>query len=195
MRLVFENGRVVHSEATSGESYLHQMLSMDDGASVLGELAIGTNYGVTQFTKQILFDEKIGGTCHMALGVGLSGHRQPQQVSASLGHGPRSARRRRDPRRRRADLPRRRVPPVVLRALARAAPLSLNSCQAPLFTAAHEPAHARGASHDGRSWRRSTATPRNAAIAATAAVPSSDDSGSPSGAAVTSLCEQASSSG
>ncbi len=45
VRLMFENGRVVHSEATSGQSYLHQMLSMDDGASVLGELAIGTNYG------------------------------------------------------------------------------------------------------------------------------------------------------
>ncbi len=70
VRLVFENGRVIHSEATSGESYLQQMIAMDDGASVLGELAIGTNYGVTQFTKQILFDEKIGGTCHMALGVG-----------------------------------------------------------------------------------------------------------------------------
>ena len=70
VRLVFENGRVVHSEADQRQSYLHQMLSIDDGASVLGELAIGTNYGVTQFTKQILFDEKIGGTCHMALGVG-----------------------------------------------------------------------------------------------------------------------------
>ena len=70
VRLKFEQGRVVHSEATSGQGYLHQMLSIDDGASILGELAIGTNYGVTQFTKQILFDEKIGGTCHMALGVG-----------------------------------------------------------------------------------------------------------------------------
>ncbi len=70
VRLKFEKGRVVHSEAATGESYLHQMLSMDDGASVLGEFAIGTNYGITQFTRQILFDEKIGGTCHMALGAG-----------------------------------------------------------------------------------------------------------------------------
>jgi aminopeptidase len=46
------------------------MLAMDPGATVLGEFAIGTNYQVTQFTKQILFDEKIGGTCHMALGAG-----------------------------------------------------------------------------------------------------------------------------
>ena len=70
VRLRFEDGRVVRSEATAGHNYLVQMLSMDDGASVLGEFAIGTNYMVTEFTKQILFDEKIGGTCHMALGAG-----------------------------------------------------------------------------------------------------------------------------
>ena len=70
VRLRFENGRVVRAEAAVGGAYLDQMLAMDDGASMLGEFAIGTNYMVTQFTKQILFDEKIGGTCHMALGVG-----------------------------------------------------------------------------------------------------------------------------
>ena len=46
------------------------MLAVDDGASVLGEFAIGTNYNVDRFTKQILFDEKIGGTFHMAVGAG-----------------------------------------------------------------------------------------------------------------------------
>jgi aminopeptidase len=70
IRLRFEHGRVVESRARSGEDYLRQMLALDDGASVLGEFAIGTNYAVRQFTKQILFDEKIGGTCHMALGAG-----------------------------------------------------------------------------------------------------------------------------
>ena len=70
VRLRFEDGRVVQSEAASGEDYLRQMLAMDDGASVLGEIAIGTNYAVDTFTRQILFDEKIGGTCHMALGAG-----------------------------------------------------------------------------------------------------------------------------
>jgi aminopeptidase len=70
VRLRFEEGRVVRSEAAAGGSYLQQMLQMDPGATVLGEFAIGTNYMVTQFTKQILFDEKIGGTCHMALGAG-----------------------------------------------------------------------------------------------------------------------------
>ena len=70
IRLRFEGGRVVHSEARSGQEYLRQMLAMDDGASVLGEFAIGTNYAVDRYTKQILLDEKMGGTCHMALGAG-----------------------------------------------------------------------------------------------------------------------------
>jgi aminopeptidase len=70
VRLRFEDGRVVRSEAAVGHDYLVQMLGMDAGASVLGEFAIGTNYMVTEFTKQILFDEKIGGTCHMAVGAG-----------------------------------------------------------------------------------------------------------------------------
>jgi aminopeptidase len=70
VRLRFEGGRVVRSEALAGHDYLTQMLGMDAGASVLGEFAIGTNYMVTEFTRQILFDEKIGGTCHMALGAG-----------------------------------------------------------------------------------------------------------------------------
>ena len=70
VRLRFEEGKVVHSEATAGGDYLQQMLGMDAGASILGEFAIGTNYMVTEFTRQILFDEKIGGTCHMALGAG-----------------------------------------------------------------------------------------------------------------------------
>jgi aminopeptidase len=70
VRLRFEGGRVVESRARTGEDYLRQMLALDDGASVLGEFAIGTNYAIRRFTKQILFDEKIGGTCHMALGAG-----------------------------------------------------------------------------------------------------------------------------
>jgi aminopeptidase len=70
VRLRFEDGRVVRSEAAAGGDYLEQMIALDDGASILGEFAIGTNYSVTQFTKQILFDEKMGGTCHMALGAG-----------------------------------------------------------------------------------------------------------------------------
>jgi aminopeptidase len=70
VRLRFEDGRVVKAEAEVGQAYLEQMVAMDAGSAVLGEFAIGTNYEVTDFTKQILFDEKIGGTCHMALGAG-----------------------------------------------------------------------------------------------------------------------------
>ena len=46
------------------------MLDSDPGARRLGEFAFGTNFGITRFTKQILLDEKIGGTIHMALGAG-----------------------------------------------------------------------------------------------------------------------------
>jgi aminopeptidase len=70
VRLRFEDGRVVASEAASGQDLLREMLAIDEGASVLGEFAIGTNYNVERFTKQILFDEKIGGTFHMAVGAG-----------------------------------------------------------------------------------------------------------------------------
>jgi aminopeptidase len=70
VRLRFEHGRVVKSEAAAGGDLLQQMLAIDEGASVLGEFAIGTNYAVKRFSKQILFDEKIGGTCHMAVGAG-----------------------------------------------------------------------------------------------------------------------------
>lgn len=68
VRLVFEKGRVVEFSAQSGEDFLRAMLDMDEGARVLGEFAFGTNYGITEFTKNTLFDEKIGGTLHMALG-------------------------------------------------------------------------------------------------------------------------------
>jgi aminopeptidase len=66
--LTFKDGRVVDADATSGKDFLMAMLDMDEGARVLGEFAFGTNYGITRFTKNTLFDEKIGGTLHMALG-------------------------------------------------------------------------------------------------------------------------------
>jgi aminopeptidase len=69
VRLVFKDGRVVEASARQGEDYLHQMLDLDAGSRYLGEFAFGNNMGVTQATKQILFDEKMGGTVHMALGA------------------------------------------------------------------------------------------------------------------------------
>jgi aminopeptidase len=68
VRLRFEGGRVVAAEAARGNDYLASLLEMDDGARVLGEVAFGLNYEIDRFTRNILFDEKIGGTMHLALG-------------------------------------------------------------------------------------------------------------------------------
>ncbi|HMI22226.1 MAG TPA: aminopeptidase [Gaiellaceae bacterium] len=70
-RLVLENGRVVAAEAAGGEDYLRSLLQLDEGASGVGEIAFGLNYEIDRFTRNILFDEKIGGTMHMALGMGF----------------------------------------------------------------------------------------------------------------------------
>ena len=67
--LVFKAGRVVDARAAKGEEYLVRMLDQDPGARTLGEFAIGTNFGIRQFTRNTLFDEKIGGTCHAAVGA------------------------------------------------------------------------------------------------------------------------------
>lgn len=70
VRLTFKGGRVVDASASKGEDFLHKMLDQDAGARNLGEIAIGTNYGITDFSRNILFDEKIGGTFHAAVGAG-----------------------------------------------------------------------------------------------------------------------------
>ncbi len=70
VELRFEKGRVVEATAAKGEDYLNSVLDTDEGARSLGEFAIGTNEGIQQFTRNILFDEKIGGTVHMAVGAG-----------------------------------------------------------------------------------------------------------------------------
>jgi len=69
VQLRFEGGRVVQAEAGEGEDYLQSLLDMDDGSRILGELAFGMNYEIDRFTRDILFDEKIGGTMHLALGA------------------------------------------------------------------------------------------------------------------------------
>jgi aminopeptidase len=70
-RLKLENGRVVAAEAAGGHEYLRSLLDLDEGASGVGEIAFGLNYEIDRFTRNILFDEKIGGTMHMALGMGF----------------------------------------------------------------------------------------------------------------------------
>jgi aminopeptidase len=67
--LTFAEGRVVEATAAKGADLLQAMLDLDAGARVLGEFAFGTNYGIARFTRNILFDEKIGGTVHLALGA------------------------------------------------------------------------------------------------------------------------------
>ena len=69
IRLRFQNGRVVDAAASKGEAFLLAMLDQDAGARTLGEIAIGTNYSIVEYTKNTLFDEKIGGTFHAALGA------------------------------------------------------------------------------------------------------------------------------
>jgi aminopeptidase len=69
IRLTFRQGRVVEATADKGASFLHAMLDQDEGSRTLGEIAIGTNYAIQQYTKNTLFDEKIGGTFHAALGA------------------------------------------------------------------------------------------------------------------------------
>ncbi len=68
VELEFKDGVVVNATAEEGEEYLRQVLATDPGASRLGELGIGTNFGIDRPIGAILFDEKIGGTVHLALG-------------------------------------------------------------------------------------------------------------------------------
>ncbi len=70
VRLRFKAGRVVDASATKNEDFLIKMLDQDAGARTLGEIAIGTNYAIKEFSRNTLFDEKIGGTFHAAVGAG-----------------------------------------------------------------------------------------------------------------------------
>ena len=70
VRLTFRHGKVVDASATKGQDFLYKMLDMDAGARLLGECALGTNFGIAEYTRNTLFDEKIGGTVHFALGAG-----------------------------------------------------------------------------------------------------------------------------
>lgn len=68
IRLKFRDGKVVDASADKNEDFLVAMLDTDRGARFLGELGVGVNYGIQKFSKDILFDEKIGGTVHLAVG-------------------------------------------------------------------------------------------------------------------------------
>jgi aminopeptidase len=71
IELWFERGAVVKEKASKNQELLTAQLNTDSGARRLGEFGIGTNYYITRFTKEMLFDEKMGGTIHLAVGAGL----------------------------------------------------------------------------------------------------------------------------
>ena len=70
VRLEFKKGKVVSATATKGEKDLNKILDIDPGGRYIGELGMGNNFKINRFVKDILFDEKIGGTVHLALGKG-----------------------------------------------------------------------------------------------------------------------------
>jgi aminopeptidase len=71
VRLQFKDGKVIKATAVKNEQFLLKMLETDEGARYVGEFAFGTNSGIQRFIKNTLFDEKIGGTIHLALGLGF----------------------------------------------------------------------------------------------------------------------------
>lgn len=70
IELWFKNGKVVKEKASKNQELLTALLNTDAGSRFLGEWGIGTNYGIQRFSKNMLFDEKIGGTIHLAVGAG-----------------------------------------------------------------------------------------------------------------------------
>ena len=73
VRLRFEGGEVVEATARRGQDFLREMIGTDDGARRVGEFAFGMNDAITEYTGNLLLDEKIGGTVHLALGRSVPG--------------------------------------------------------------------------------------------------------------------------
>lgn len=74
VRLEFKDGKIVSAKADRNEDFLNKMLDTDEGSRYIGEFGIGLNYGIKKFIKNILFDEKIGGTIHLAAGYACDIH-------------------------------------------------------------------------------------------------------------------------
>jgi len=73
--LEWKNGEFVKATSTTNQDYLNKIIATDAGSSLLGEFAFGTNTGITKFTNDILWDEKIYGTIHIALGRAYAMHK------------------------------------------------------------------------------------------------------------------------
>ena len=80
--LTFKNGKVVKAKAEKGEGLLQELLKTDEGAKRIGEIAVGTNIGINRFTKNMLFDEKMGHCIHLALGrsIAMSGGKNQSSI-------------------------------------------------------------------------------------------------------------------
>ena len=85
VRLRFADGEVLEATASRGEDLLREMVAVDEGARRVGEFAFGLNEAVTSFTREILFDEKIGGTVHLALGTAYPETEELEPLRAPLG--------------------------------------------------------------------------------------------------------------
>jgi len=72
IRLEFSKGVVTKATAEDNEELLHNIIKTDEGANRIGEFGVGTNFGIDRFSYDILYDEKIGGTIHLALGRSFS---------------------------------------------------------------------------------------------------------------------------
>ena len=91
IRLRFEGGRVVDASADTNEADLIEVLDGDEGARRLGELGIGCNPGITRYMRNTLFDEKIDGTVHLALGNGLPDLGGDERLARSTGTSSRTS--------------------------------------------------------------------------------------------------------
>ncbi|OYT27126.1 MAG: aminopeptidase [Thermoprotei archaeon ex4572_64] len=69
IKLRVKNGVIVDAKAEKGQEFLEKIVNTDEGSRRFGELGIGFNYGITRITRQVLLDEKIGGTIHLAIGM------------------------------------------------------------------------------------------------------------------------------
>ena len=83
IRLEFKGGKVVRATASKGEEDLNKILDTDKGARRIGEIGFGNNFKINRFTKDMLFDEKIGGTIHIALG---RGYKETKSLNESAIH-------------------------------------------------------------------------------------------------------------
>jgi aminopeptidase len=86
IKLEFKDGKVINSSASKNQDFLQQMINTDENSQYIGEFGIGANPKITKYTKNLLFDEKISGTIHLALGATYKDNTTPQTMRESAIH-------------------------------------------------------------------------------------------------------------